>query len=158
MVLLRRIARCVLATGRDRVGVSAVEFAVSAPVLVALLIPLVDLGIALYEQVQVHTAAQAGAEYALLKAPGFDSTAISNAVTGATGMSGISASPVPSQSCGCPSTTGITAATCGTNCASGQTASTYVTVNAEASYTPMLSYSGLSGTITLSSQSTVRIK
>jgi Flp pilus assembly protein TadG len=158
MMLLRSIATNVLATWRERGGVSAVEFAVAAPVLVALLIPLVDLGIALYEQVEVNTAAQAGADYALLKAPAFNSTAISSAVTGATGFSAISSNPAPSQSCGCPSTTGITAATCGAVCGTGQSAGTYVTVNAQASYTPMISYAGLSGTITLSSQSTVRIK
>jgi Flp pilus assembly protein TadG len=89
MMLLRWIATNALATWRERGGVSAVEFAVAAPVLVALLIPLVDLGIALYEQVEVNTAAQAGADYALLKAPTFNSTAISSAVTGATGFSAI---------------------------------------------------------------------
>lgn len=157
-MILRWIARCVASTLARREGASAVEFAVAAPVLVGLLVPLVDLGMGLYQQVEVKTAAQAGAEYALLHAPAFDGTAISSAVTSATGLSGISSSPTPAQSCGCPSGTGITSVGCGTTCASGQTAGTYVTVNAQSQYTPLISYVALSGTVTLTGQSMVRIK
>src|SRR5438045_3725620 len=59
---LRRFARL---AGSER-GTSAVEFALAAPVLLALLVPLADFGIAFSEQLQVQQAAQAGAHYAAL--------------------------------------------------------------------------------------------
>jgi hypothetical protein len=110
-------------------------------------------------QIKVQQAAQAGAQYASLRAPTFNSTNISNAVTGATTLS-VSASPAPSQSCGCISGTTVTLSgtpPCSTTCANGLTPGTYVTVNAQASYTPLLPYASvLSNPTTLTAQSIVR--
>jgi len=55
--------------------------------------------------------------------------------TGGSAQSSITATPAPSESCGCPNASaGITAATCNAACAGGGTAGTYVAVNAQASY------------------------
>src|SRR5438445_3700052 len=97
MTVIKRWSRRLARLGRANHGNAAVEFGLAAPILMGLLVPAADLGIAFSEQIQVQQAAQAGAQYALLH--GYDSTAISNAVTNGTTLSGVSASPAPSQSC-----------------------------------------------------------
>jgi len=47
---------------RDRRGVSAVEFALATPVLLALIVPVIDLGPAFSEPMKVQQAAQAGGQ------------------------------------------------------------------------------------------------
>src|SRR5262245_48597219 len=86
-------------------GASAVEFAILAPILVFLLVCTLDLGLGFHSKMQVQNAAQAGAQYAIVN--GFNATAISSAVTATTTLAGITASPAPSQFCGCPSNTGV---------------------------------------------------
>ena len=92
-----------LAPLRRKSGNAAIEFALIAPILAAMLVAMTDLGVAIYEKMQIRAAADAGVQYAVAK--GWNSTAIQNAVTSATSMSGVSASPVPVQSCGCASGT-----------------------------------------------------
>ena len=156
MSILKRTLRLASATCASRAGVSSVELALATPVLVGLLGLLVDFGVGFYQKMQVFDAAQAGAQYATVH--GWDSTAIQNAVTNATPLTGIAASPAPSQACGCPNGTSVDAATCGSTCTNGQTAGTYVTVSAQATYTPMLSYPIFGSTVTLSAQSVARIQ
>jgi Flp pilus assembly protein TadG len=55
-------------------AVSAVEFAITAPLLIGMLVPTADLGLAISKNTQLHNAAQAGAQYALANGwivPGF---------------------------------------------------------------------------------------
>src|SRR3954453_19461449 len=154
---LRRLLRC------DR-GVAAIEFGLSAPVLLAVLVPVADLGLALSKQQELRQAVQAGAQYAALhpwnqNAP----AAITGAVTAATSLSGITVSPAPSQLCGCPSGgtdsgSRITTVNCGSVCASGETAGYYVVIAAQLPYTPVLPYSLLGRSTTLSAQSMIRIR
>jgi Flp pilus assembly protein TadG len=146
---LRRLVRC------DS-GNSAIEFGLAAPILIGLLVPVADLGIAFAEQIQVQQAAQAGAQYALLH--GYDNAAISSAVTNGTTLSAVSATPAPSQSCGCPTGTAITTASCGSTCANGETAGSYVWVNAQAAHTPLLPYSVLGDSVTLAATTAVRVQ
>lgn len=151
---LRRLLRC------SR-GVAAVEFGLAAPVLLAMLIPVADLGIAFSQQQQLRQGVQAGAQYAAnypwnQNAP----AAIAGAVTAATPLSGISVSPTPYRLCGCPggSGSGITTASCGSVCANGETAGYYVVVSAQLPYTPVLPYSLLGSSTTLSARSMIRIR
>jgi Flp pilus assembly protein TadG len=137
-------------------GTTAIEFALIAPILMTMLIGLTDFGIAFYEKMQVQAAAQAGAEYAARH--GFGTSAVKGAVTAATGLAAISASPDPSQSCGCASGTTITAAACGSTCTGGATAGTYVTVNAQAKYATIFNYPGLASPLTLTAQTVMRIQ
>ena len=136
-------------------AVSAVEFAITAPLLIGMLIPLVDLGLGIAKNTQLHNAAQAGAQYAL--ANGWDSTAIQNAVTSATKLSPIEALPAPSQNCSCPTGTAVTTVACGSVCSDGANAGTYVTVNARSSYTPVIPYPMFGKSISLVATSIVRI-
>lgn len=140
-----------------RSGTSAVEFAFIAPVLATMLIGTVDFSLWMSNQMRVGNAARAGAEYAVVN--GYNSVKISAAIVGATGGPAICANPTPKQSCGCPNgTTGITAATCGSTCANGATAGTYVTSSAEASHSLIFPWPGVTNPITLKASTTVRIK
>ena len=140
-------------------GTAAVEFAVATPVLLGLLVPLADLGMAYSQQVEVQQAAQAGAEYATLHPWTSNSAiAIAKAVTSANNLPGLSATPPPDQICGCPSGASIQNTTCGGACSNGQVAGYYVVVSAQMTYSPVLPYSVLGSSVTLSAQTTVRIQ
>src|SRR5229473_8165053 len=97
---LRRWAGRLAFLARSERGNSAIEFALATPILLGLLVPVADLGMAFSQQLQVQQAAQAGAQYALLH--GFNSSQISNAVTAGTTLASVSAAPAPTQSYGCP--------------------------------------------------------
>lgn len=142
---------------RSQEGVSAIEFAMVGGSLAMLLLGVLDFGIGYWDRIQVQDAAQAGAEYAVRS--GYDSTSIQAAVTNATKLSAVQASPAPSQFCGCPNiSSGVTAATCSSTCAAdGSTAGTYVTVNAQVSYRTLFAWPGLANPMTLASSVTVRI-
>ena len=137
-------------------GNAAIEFALAAPMLVGLLVPVADLGMAMAQQLQVQQAAQAGAQYALLH--GYNSGAISSAVTAATNLPGVTAAPAPTQSYGCPTGTTIAAARSGSTCADGETAGSYVFVNAQSAYNTALPYSVLGAGVTLTAQAAVRVQ
>jgi Flp pilus assembly protein TadG len=153
---LARARRLALSVRDNEKGLSGIEFAMIAPVLILSFIATADFGLAIYAKMEVENAAQAGTEYAARN--GYTSSSISSAITSATNMSGITATPAPSQFCGCPSTSGVTTASCGTNCASGATAGTYVSASAQATYSTIISYPGVPASYTFSSTSTVRIK
>lgn len=146
----------ILAALRRKSGNAAIEFALIAPVLALMLVGMTDLGIGLYERMEIRNAAQAGAQYAVVK--GWNASAIQNAVTSASTLSGVSATPAPTESCGCASGTTIASASCGSLCPNGAKAGTYVTVNAQAQYATIFSYPGLANPLTLNAQSTVRIQ
>ncbi|HEX3537434.1 MAG TPA: TadE/TadG family type IV pilus assembly protein [Stellaceae bacterium] len=136
-------------------GVSIVEFALVVGLLCTLVLGVLDFGRGYWQFNQVRTAAQAGAQYAMIN--GFNSTSITSAVTGATSVSSLTATPAPAQTCGCPNTSsGITAATCGAACTGGGTADTYITIGAQASYRTIFTWPGISNPMTLSSTAIVR--
>jgi len=154
---MRDLLRGYLRRARDCIaGVAAIEFAMVGPVLVIAVICTADLGLAIYRKMQVENSARAGAEYALLN--GFNTTAISSAVMQATSSSGISASPVPSEFCGCASTSGISAVACSSTCAGGVAPGTYVSVSAQATYTTIVPYPVIANSFTFTAQSTMRLQ
>jgi Flp pilus assembly protein TadG len=154
---LFRVRTFLLRSANDPSGLSGIEFAIIAPLLALMFIVPVDIGVGDYTKMEVEAAVQAGAEYAALN--GFNSTNITSAVTNATNVSGLTVSPAPNQFCGCPSTSGVATATCGSTCASGEAAGSYVNVGAQATYSTLLTYPSIvSSSYTFSSQSTVRVK
>jgi hypothetical protein len=141
---------------RDRRAVSAIEFALASPIILMLGLLTFDLGMGAYRQMQVQSAAQAGAEYVVVN--GFDRTAIASAVASATPYSGISLSPDPVKFCGCPGASGLTTTSCGATCSNGRGAGTYVSVYTAATYSPIISYPGVPNSFSLAGQSTVRLQ
>jgi Flp pilus assembly protein TadG len=155
---------------RSRSGNAAVEFALIAPLLLAMLVGMVDVGMGFYQEMEVENAAQVGAQYALVK--GWDVTAVGTAVAQASTMSDISLAPAPSSQewYGCASGTTITPSSQGDPCPAGGVAATYVTVTAQATYVPIFSLAlslsplinlgfwGGSATVPLTAQATVRVQ
>src|SRR5205085_7051273 len=131
------------------------EFSIVAPVLALVIIPLIDVGMGIYQQMQVQDAAQAGAQYAMKH--GWSVAAIQSAVTGATALTGLTA-PTPTKSCGCPGESSVTAAACGSTCPDGQSAGPCVTVSAPATYLPLPPYPVLGSSVPLTAQATARIQ
>jgi Flp pilus assembly protein TadG len=148
-----KLARC-------RAGAAAVEMALIGPVLALVLLGMIDFGMAIYYNMQVQSAAQAGAQYAIQHAASaFNASAVQSAVTKATTLSGLTAG-TPATFCGCA--TGNTIAQCVSgSCASG-TLGTYVTVTAQATYNTILPYSSVGlnipKTYTLTGTTTVRLQ
>jgi Flp pilus assembly protein TadG len=146
---LRRQARRI---PQDKSGATAVEFAMIAPILIAMAISIVDLGLGLYTDAQLANAAQAGALYAMQK--GYDSGAMSTVAQSSTRLTGVSVAV--SQYCGCPSVSGVVSTTCGSSCSDGLTAGTFAQVIATKDYGTLLSYPGLPATFHLSETATAR--
>jgi Flp pilus assembly protein TadG len=117
---------------RDRRGVAAVEFALSATMLTFVVMSATDLALAIRTRAEVANAARAGTEYAAIN--GYNSSGIANAVTSATPLSVTATS---SSFCGCATSSGVTTQTCGSTCAAGGTTGTYVSVTAQGNYTPL---------------------
>jgi len=105
---------------------------------------------------QVQNSAQAGAQYAAVH--GFNSGQIASAVTNATSVAGITASPAPAQYCGCASGATVSNAACGTTCPDGMTAGTYVTASAVRDYTTLVSWPMFPDSYHQTATSTVRIQ
>jgi len=138
-----------------RRGAAIIEFALILPLVILLMVGLFDLGFGAYQLIQVHAAAEAGAQYAARHS--WDATAIAAAVTSATGTSGVAATPAPSQVCGCPDGGTFTPMpSCGT-CPSGSPAGVYASVSAQLTYSPVLPYPGLSDPLTLTGQAYRRL-
>ena len=150
-----RVARQIIKNGRgfsqlffEEKGTAAIEFGLVGGFLCFLLLGLVDFGMGYWEKIQVGNAARAGAESAIFN--GFNQSKITTAVTSATGLVSTAATPAPTKIYGCPSArAGITPVDFGSSCTGGGTAGTYVTVNAQASYSSIFTYPGLASPLTL---------
>ena len=141
---------------RHKSGSAAVEAAIILPLLLLLLTALFDLGFAGWEAMQVQSAADAGAQYATRNP--WNVSQISAAVTSATGASGVSANPAPSQFCGCPTGGTLVAISCTSKCANGDTPSLYGQVNAQMTHFTVLHYPGLAQPLTLTGTAIARLQ
>jgi Flp pilus assembly protein TadG len=136
-------------------GTAALEFALFAPLLLIMLVYVVELGDGVYEAMQVQNAAEAGALY--VAKYGWNSAGISAAVVNSTGLSGLTASPAPSEFCGCPAANAIASSVCAQTCASGATAGTYVKINASLTHQTILALPGMVSPTTLTGIAIVRV-
>ena len=138
----------------DRRGAAILEFALILPVVVALLVGMIDYGMLAYQTMEVSAAAHAGAEYALHY--GWNTTGIQSAVTSATTLT-VSANPAPQLKTACV-TAGAVVVTAGTTCSSGAAAGSYVQVNAQATFTPIITWSSFAMPSTIAAQAMIRIQ
>jgi Flp pilus assembly protein TadG len=155
---------------RDEQGVSAIEFALATPILLGLILPLLDLGQAISEQIRLNLAVQSGAQYASLNLWGSTSSSdIAAIVNNATTLSLSSVSAT--EYCGCPNAGAAPTlyaypaapASCDTSypsCAGDSSpAGVYVQVTAQYTHTSVMPYSVLpytNGLQTLTSTAVVR--
>ncbi len=166
VALLRRPLVGFAALVRDRGGMSAIEFGVAAPLFLGVLTPVIDLGRAFSQQIQIRQAVQAGALYASVNVYNTStwSTNVSSAVTNSTTLA--VTSTVSAESCGCPNSTSTDITSpdppCSNppsgNCPDGSRFGYYVTITGTLSYTPVMPYSILANPTTLSAQAVVRIQ
>jgi Flp pilus assembly protein TadG len=137
-----------------------IELAIIAPLLLVGTLCAADLGRFALQKTWVTYAASAGAEYAV--AHGFSASAITTAATSAAPVSGISASPAPSEYYGCATATGVTVSTNGATCPSGTstggTAGQYVSVTTTMPFTALFSAAGISYPSSLAATAVVRIQ
>jgi Flp pilus assembly protein TadG len=163
------------ALARDRSGMSAVEFGLATPVFLAMLTPVIDLGLAFSQQIRVNQAVEAGAQYATANPYNGSTTTtcdstnpwsacVQSAMTNATSLS---VSPVVgSETCGCPNSTSTAIVTgsygtppsCSSSCPDGSSPGYYVTLSASLTYTSVMPYSILGSSTTLSRQAVVRVQ
>lgn len=108
------ISNCFCRLGRDRRGVSAVEFAIVAPMMVILMLGAYDLGNAAQQQIALQEAVRAGGEYAQYfpTNPAGIQTAILNALPSGWVLTNPGGSPV--VSCSCTGTNGTETFDCST--------------------------------------------
>ena len=172
---LARIGARIGVLARDRRGMSAVEFGLAAPVFLAMLTPVIDLGLAFSQQIRINQAVEAGAEYASSNpyngstATTCDSTnpwtaCVRSVMTNATSLS---VSPVVgAETCGCPNATSTAIVTgsygspptCSGSCPDNSKPGYYVTLSASLTYTSVMPFSILGSSTALSSQATVRVQ
>jgi Flp pilus assembly protein TadG len=132
-------------------GAAVVEFAFVMPVFLVMMAGLYDGARLINASMQVHAAAQAGAGYAATH--GFDVAGIQNAVVQATPLDA-QANPAPTQFVGCLVGKPIGA---GDRCTGDNPLGTYVTVTAQATFTPLAPWPALVWPSALNAQAMVRI-
>lgn len=143
---------------------AAVEFAVTLPLLVLIIVGIVDYGAAATLSTKLYNAARAGAQYATYHVS--DRTGIISAAQNATdAYNAADASPMtvtvanPAYFCTCGDSSASTVSCDATvvPCASPSYRHTYVLVSTSKSYTPMMSFRGIGGTITLNGSAVVQV-
>lgn len=142
--VLSRVFRC-------RRGAAAVEMALVAPLLVAIMLGVVDFGLAANERIRLSSAARAGAQKAMTNPS--DTASIRQAVEAATeDMVAGRLTVAVSTQCSCGDGSAIA---CGTTCTDGNNRN-YVTVQVTENYPTLLTYPLVGPTLTLSAGATLR--
>lgn len=141
-----RLSRC-------EQGVGAVEFALTLPILVALMVAVADFGLAANEKMRLSSAARAGAQ-AAYRASG-DTAGVSTAVRLASGLDAARLTIVSQNFCGCM--TGGAAA-CDSACADGNGLRTYVSVSVSETWEPLIVSTFMDAPITLTGSAVLRVK
>jgi Flp pilus assembly protein TadG len=140
-----------------RGGVAALEFAIVAGVMSMMLMGVYDYGMVAWHKLQVHNAVRAGAAYAAYH--GYDQAKIMTVVTTASDYPAITASPAPSEVCGCAEPSGaFVESACGGSCADGGTKGKYARVSARADYHFVLPFPGRSGPVVMSTHGIARLE
>ncbi len=129
--ILKRCWRC------ER-GIAALELGLMSPFLVLFMVGVVELGTTAYEVMQVQSAVEAGAVYAMHK--GYDGEAITSAVENATGNDGITVKTLD-QFCACPVVSDLETVECTDTCNDGSAPCQYVRIEAQITHTPLVSFS-----------------
>ncbi len=135
---------------RSDSGVSAVEMALIAPVLMIIFIGLIDYGIAIFKKIELTGSVRSGAQYALIKST--DMAAIQTTVINSSNLDPDNlVVDTPYKTCECSD--GTLDATCTVTCSTG-TLRHYVVISATYTYVPFF----LPSNITLTNGSTIRVR
>lgn len=151
---VHRLQTSAVRAAANESGVTAIEFGMVLPILIALFVCIYDLGMGVYTNTQLSAAAQFGAGWAVQN--GYDAATITARTQAATALTGVTVTPT--QFCGCPSATGVTVTSCSSTCSDGLMAGTFAQVAAAKDYTPIMRYPGLPAVFHLNQQATVRLQ
>jgi Flp pilus assembly protein TadG len=151
--------RVVAWCARCDAGTAALEFAIIAPVLMALTAAMVDVGGLLHSRMLVANAVSAAGHYAFMAGPTVTPATLGAIVTSTAGMSGVTPT-VTGPACYCPtgSPLALSAVTCGTTCAGGVAVGTYVTIRASFPATTLLRGYSFTSQANLAEQVIVRLQ
>ncbi|TCS64019.1 TadE/TadG family type IV pilus assembly protein [Varunaivibrio sulfuroxidans] len=130
----------------DTAGVSAIEFALIAPVLMILMLGMFDYAVLIFHKMELVGAVRSGAQYALIDSSA--TTAIAQTVINSTNLPANTLSVTVTNFCECPDGSSLV---CGGTCAAGNV-HYYTRVAGSYDYTPIF----LPGPITLSDTTTIR--
>jgi Flp pilus assembly protein TadG len=141
-----------LTSDKENAGTSLIEAALLIPLLLLMLAGAVDLGKACYMAIEVSSAAQSGAEYGVQNPSDTD---------GMVAASRLDAVDVPTLSAvasyGCECSDGTSdVATCGTTPTCNFNIVDYVEVDTTATYSSLLTYPGVPGSIVISGKARMR--
>lgn len=153
-------------TRRGDSGATIVEFAVTLPILIVIVVGIVDYAQPVNISTKLYSAARAGAQYAI-KYPS-DAAGIQSAAQSGTSDSAMSVTVNQFCTCGSSSATPVfswgpktQSGTCtsGTlSCASGQSLRYYVSITTSQTYQPLISYVGLGGSMTMTGLAIVQVE
>lgn len=137
---------------QNKRGVSTVEFALVAPMLIAAMVGVADFGLAVNEKMRLVSAARAGAQAGFSNSG--NQAAMQAAVLAASGLNASSVTVNSATICGCADGSTLV---CTATCADGSNLRTYVTVTVTELYSLLLSYPGFPSQQSFSATSTLRI-
>jgi Flp pilus assembly protein TadG len=141
----------------DGAGQSLVEFALTMPLFILILVGTAELARFAWAAIEVASAARAGAQYGAQShiksadGPGIQAAAASDA----TDLSGLTATS--SQSCTCSTAPTTTIACTLTACPSPAKLLVFVQVNTSANVTPLINYPGLPTPFTVTGQAIMEV-
>jgi Flp pilus assembly protein TadG len=140
-------------------GVAALEFALCAPLLLVMLAGLSDLGLAMRSKTRLAGGVANAATYAVLTQGTATSATLAAIVQTASTLSGVQASAT-AAACFCPSGSPVSlaVASCGSTCANGATAGSYVNITASYNYTPLMPGYGFVANTKLAEATWVQVK
>lgn len=127
--------------GSSRRGAAAVEFALLAPIVIAALAGLANYGMAMFEKMELESAARAGAQIAITARA--STSVIQNAVVNATNLSITTSDVTLTESCWCADISA--SATCGSTCTDGDPAQYFMTVSVSKTFDYMFGIDYLIG-------------
>lgn len=139
----------------DDTGQALIELAWVTPIFLILVLGAAEFGRLTYIGIEVSNAARAGVQYgAQSHATASDTTGMQTAATndGTTDVSNMTA--IASHSCKCSD--GSSSTCLPTDCSASRIIE-YVTVNTSASVSPLFTYPGLPGTLTLTGHAVMRV-
>ena len=156
-----RVSRLAAAFRRCARGSVAIELALLAPVLAALLIGSVDFGTYIYKKMQLQSASRAGAQYAIQTgANSTDSTGISDAVFRSSTDLDPGLSVISATFCACAdgSSSAVSDTTgCGGTCPGGDTPALTVQVTVSNTFKTIFPYPGIPDSIVITGKTALRV-
>ena len=144
---------------KDQLGLAALEFAISMPVMLLLLGGLTDFSLAFWNKGMLASAVAAGAEYAAIVGPNVSASAIQSIVMQKLSLP-TSDVTVTGPACYCVSGTPAAASNqaCASSCPNNTVPGTYVVISAKYTYAPLLPYYSSLASVMLMETTMARLK